>query len=275
MKDRIEDSQQEERTAALIEALVADLPEPEKSDERENWRRHFLLQNLIAEKAAGRRGIWWPDATYGVHLYELDPIEWAEVEESADAGARRCFGEITGISDEGNDWKTMVLRLAEIGEDFAPVLASLLLSATPEPAFWETLAKAQREGQGNRRRLPVHDRLFEPRTMRDEASFFLTFFWDRGIPLPSLELPPFALWTDEALADYFQETMEFPAGWQAIRDRRVFYGLKQPAVILVDRVDLVRAGGEGEEIAIREGSLRIGYCRKPRKRKGKATRDAL
>jgi hypothetical protein len=260
MSDEIEDSQPDEIRRELIEAFVAAFPEAQREKERRKWEHHFRTMHLVAEAADGKRGFWWPDCAYGVQLYNVDPIEWAEVEKSGEAGARKFFDELTGLSAEEENLNQMILRLAEVGEDVSRIFAH----ATPSPAFFDKLAEAMREG--NRRRvLPDQERMFQPRTMRDTASCLLNFFWHRGLRLKKIELPPFAFWTDQAIAEFFQNCIAFPADWQAIRDRRKFYGLRQPKLILVDRIEAERIGGEGEEIEIGEG-FRLGYCRKLRPR---------
>lgn len=265
MSDGIEESQADEGRLELIELLVAAVPEAQREDERRKWKHHFCIVNLVSEAADGKRGLWWPDSSYGVQLHSVDPIEWKEVEKSAEEGSRRCFAQLTGLSTEKVDFKTVVLRMAEMGEDYASLL--FLTAPTITPKFLEDLAAAAREGERRRQSLPEDERFFQPGTMRDFASFLLTFRWDRGIRLETIELPPFAFWTDQAIAGFFQHCIKFPAEWQAIRDRRKFYGLKHPKLILVDRIEYERIGGEGEEIEIGDG-FRLGYCRKERRRTG-------
>jgi hypothetical protein len=260
MSDEIEDSQRDEIRRKLIEAFVATFPEAQREKERRKWEHHFRTMHLVAEAADGKRGLWWPDCAYGVQLYNVDPIEWAEVEKSGEAGARKFFDELTGLSAKDENCNQLILRFAEMGEDVSRIIGF----ATTSPAFFDKLANAMREG--NRRKvLPDHTRMLQPRTMRDLASFLLTFFWHHGIRLEKTEFPPFAFWTDDAITEFFQLCIKFPADWQAIRDRRNFYGLKHPKLYLVDRVELERIGGNGEEVEIGEG-FRLGYCRKPRPR---------
>ena len=267
MGDTIEDSQRNEARADLIERLLRAFPEADQETQRLLLQRAFArmdrIAELYAEKDAGRRGLWWPNSELGLFIFELDPAEWEGVARSGQEGARRWVDGFLPIEDP----EALALRLAKTGEDFLPVLRLIPQDSTPKPAFWEELAKQQREGDRRRhRKSPDHERLFDAGTKFDLAAMLLTFHWAQGIRLETTELPPFALWTDHAIVAFFRATLDFPADWQAIRNRRTFFKLKQPSWILIDEIYPERINEYTEEIEIGDG-IRLGHCRKQRRRK--------
>lgn len=213
-------------------------PDDVEAEFRRITRIHeFVLrasENRELTKSRGKERFWVPSPESGVLACGIDPEEWFEIEESQRLAFHELFSRSLDIEDDTTCEDILISMVKHQGLEEASEHCGEWLShflETGNARIFERLAKAIRDS----RNLTEKDRLarfFPKGSSHSETAVSLVCGWAIS-PSARHDFPPFAVWTYDALTEFFENACGHESGREGIRRLISSYKLHLASVSLV------------------------------------------